>query len=105
MKPKLALNLLLFALLLYSLTVKAQQTWHLENESLNSSGNSGQPLRLGYAGRTSRPELVKGLQGRGLRTDGYSVWLHAQLPASKTGERFVDGHYALETFPTDTAGF
>jgi beta-fructofuranosidase len=105
MKSKLALNLLLFALMLSSLVANAQQTWHFENELLNSSGKSGQPLRLGFAGRTSRPELVKGLQGKGLRTDGYSVWLHAQLPASKTGERFLDGHFALETFPTDTAGF
>lgn len=45
-------------------------------------------------------ELVKGIEGMGVRTDGYSTWLTADLPQ---GIECVDGYFALESFPTDTA--
>ena len=50
-------------------------------------------------------ESVTGFSGKGLRTDGYSTWINAKLPANTTGEYSISGWFALETFSTDTAGF
>ena len=43
-------------------------------------------------------ELVKGISGKGIRTDGYSCWLEA---SSDEDIRNVSGYFALESFPTD----
>ena len=51
------------------------------------------------------PEYVKGIQGEGLRLDGYSSFIAGQLPEPKTHAVTLTGWFALETFPADTAGF
>ena len=43
-------------------------------------------------------ELVSGVSGKGIRTDGYSCWLEADLDDDI---RNVSGYFALESFPTD----
>lgn len=43
-------------------------------------------------------ELVRGISGKGIRTDGYSCWLEADLDDDI---RNVSGYFALESFPTD----
>ena len=43
-------------------------------------------------------ELVDGISGKGLRTDGYSCWLEAELTE---GIRNISGYFALESYPTD----
>lgn len=45
-------------------------------------------------------EQVKGISGKGIRTDGYSCWLEASL---EEDIQSVSGYFALESFPTDTA--
>ena len=98
-------TLTVVVLLTWPGTVQAQQNWHFENASLRSSEKKGTAVALNYSGRTGHPELVKGIQGKGVRTDGYSAWLTARLPAAKKGKRALNGYFALETYPTDTAGF
>ena len=51
-----------------------------------------------------KAEYVKAYKGTGLRTDGYSTWVSTAF----TNKKFpfnVSGWFALETHPTDTAGF
>lgn len=45
-------------------------------------------------------ELVDGISGKGIRTDGYSCWLDTELEEDVVN---VSGYFALESFPTDTA--
>lgn len=45
-------------------------------------------------------ELVKGISGKGIRTDGYSCWLETSLEEEIQS---ISGYFALESFPTDTA--
>lgn len=47
-------------------------------------------------------ELVEGVEGTGLRTDGYSTWLSNEQAAPV---RSIAGYFALESFPTDTASY
>lgn len=47
-------------------------------------------------------ELVEGISGTGLRTDGYSTWLSNIQEQPVTS---LSGYFALESFPTDTASF
>lgn len=49
-------------------------------------------------------ELVPGISGNGLRTDGYSTFIKTRLPENLSNIS-VQAWFALETFPTDTAGF
>lgn len=49
-------------------------------------------------------ELVQGAIGNGLRTDGYSTFVAVDI-ATERKELTAMGWFALETYPTDTAGF
>lgn len=51
------------------------------------------------------PEYVKGVKGEALRLDGYSSYITGALPAKLEESFLLQGWFALETFPTDTAGF
>ncbi len=51
-----------------------------------------------------KAEYVKAYKGTGLRTDGYSTWISTAFTNSKLPLN-VSGWFALETYPTDTAGF
>lgn len=47
-------------------------------------------------------ELVEGVEGTGLRTDGYSTWLSNEQASPVHS---MAGYFALESFPTDTASY
>ncbi|MBS1521365.1 MAG: glycoside hydrolase family 32 protein [Bacteroidetes bacterium] len=51
------------------------------------------------------PELVDGVSGGGIRTDGYSTYLSLSLGHKTTADFKLGAYFALETYPTDTAGF
>lgn len=50
-------------------------------------------------------ELVPGISGKGLRTDGYSTFVKAKLTKEISSSVSIEGWFALETYPTDTAAF
>lgn len=52
-----------------------------------------------------KPEYVKGIAGDGLRLDGYSSYVKGGLVKPVNVPFSATGWFALETFPTDTAGF
>lgn len=90
---------------LFSLTraAKAQSTWHFEDESLLAETRRLGAIELRITTNRSKPELVNGFKGKGLRTDGYSTWLSGK--AGDSHLRSLQAEFALETYPTDTAGF
>lgn len=62
--------------------------------------------KISYPVHTMRSsvEHVSGFSGNGLRTDGNSTWIVGKIKS--TGQPFsISGWFALETYPTDTAGF
>lgn len=96
------INYFLLCVALLSLNpIYAQQTWSFDsNKPLNSNLNTSLILHS----IRSYPELVEGVEGKGLRTDGYTTWLTSNyIPSQKV--QTISGWFALESFPTDTAGF
>ncbi|GHV15739.1 hypothetical protein FACS1894179_01010 [Bacteroidia bacterium] len=95
------LIILIYILLLSLIPIYAQQTWNFDNNKpLNSDSNT--PLILHSI--RDFPELVEGIEGKGLRTDGYTTWLTANfIPAQEI--KSISAWFALESFPTDTAAF
>ena len=55
-------------------------------------------------GRSDFPELTDGLKKKGFRTDGYSSFLQSDQLYQKE-IKGISAWFALESFPTDTAGF
>jgi len=51
------------------------------------------------------PEFVKGIEGDGLRLDGYSTYIGGLLPKPVHSPITMTAWVALETFPTETASF
>ncbi|GEL09755.1 Sucrose-6-phosphate hydrolase SacC, GH32 family [Flavobacterium glycines] len=51
------------------------------------------------------PEFVKGIEGDGLRLDGYSTYIGGLLPKPLHFPITMTAWVALETFPTETASF
>ncbi len=49
-------------------------------------------------------ELVQGVSGKGLRSDGYSTFIKTKIPENLSNIS-SEAWFALETYPTDTAGF
>lgn len=54
---------------------------------------------------SSYPEFDEGVEGTGLRLDSYSTFIKDELPEISQGSFSVEGWFALESFPLDTAGF
>lgn len=54
---------------------------------------------------TPVPEYVGGVRGTALRLDGYSSHISGKMSKSSDESFLFQGWFALETFPTDTAGF
>lgn len=71
-----------------------------KNPLVSVSGHSSFLLR----GRSDMPELTDGLKRKGFRTDGYSSFLQSNKLNDKE-IKGISGWFALESFPTDTAGF
>lgn len=90
-----------YIILLSLMPVYAQQIWNFDNNKpLYSDLNTSLILHS----IRDQPELVEGIDGKGLRTDGYTTWLTANfIPAQEI--KSISGWFALESFPTDTAAF
>ncbi|RXF70560.1 glycoside hydrolase family 32 protein [Arcticibacter tournemirensis] len=86
-----------------SVFAKAQSTWHFEDESLQAETKKPGTVELHITSNRNRPQLVNGFKGKGLRTDGYSTWLSGKIRNGRL--RSLQAEFALETYPTDTAGF
>lgn len=107
-RPNRNITLVLcFSLLLHFTpeSVNGQWKWSFEKciDREVKESKTGTPLRC--MDTVFHPELVAGVDGKGLRTNGYSSWVEGKLPSSIRGSLSVSGWFALETFPTDTAGF
>lgn len=74
---------------------------NLQNETLESVHNRYTPVQS----LKKNLELVSGISGNGLRTDGYSTFINAKLPKEIPAPISIEGWFALETYPTDTAAF
>ncbi len=88
---------------LFYTSSSAQLTWEFSKK--NTLWDTKKNCKLNLFSRLPAPELTAGFKGTGLRTDGYSTWLTAKLPPSKSSRKGLNGYFALETYPTDTAGF
>lgn len=80
------------------LPVQAQMHWSFDQTNALQASDGHSLLQLHTVKKNL--ELVKGIEGKGVRTDGYSTWLIAEL---QEGIDCVAGYFALESFPTDTA--
>lgn len=91
----------LLGCLLFSLnTAFAQKTWSFDEQNPLLSADGKSLLELHTVKQI--PEFVAGMDGKALRTDGYSTWLDATVE----GKFFsLSGWFALESYPTDTAAF
>lgn len=74
---------------------------NLQTETLESVHNRFTPVQS----LKKNLELVSGITGNGLRTDGYSTFLKTELSEKQTNTISAEAWFALETYPTDTAGF
>ena len=79
-------------------SAKSQVCWNFDGESPLLASDKSSVFQFHSAKKNM--ELVKGVVGNGIRTDGYSTWLTTEL--SEEIHR-VTGCFALESFPTDTA--
>lgn len=85
------------------ITTRGQMTWNFEKPAPMADDSGRIDLKL--TSRMHSPELVKGITGTGIRTDGYSTWLYTTLSKPLHKMARISGYFALETYPTDTAGF
>ena len=76
----------------------AQIHWSFDSDEPMLASDGRSAFRFHTAKRGM--ELVEGVSGSGIRTDGYSCWLETAIDS---GIRQVSGFFALESFPTDTA--
>ncbi|MCQ6960749.1 GH32 C-terminal domain-containing protein [Mucilaginibacter aquariorum] len=102
---RIYLVLLSVLLLGSSVDAFAQHLFRFGDAKLKDGIKKGAPLTVHYRARKSVPEMVPGLAGKGLRTDGYSTSVSIGLSPGFSHAPSVAGYFALETFPTDTAGF
>jgi beta-fructofuranosidase len=96
---------ILFLILCVSPKASSQWTWSFEecyNQTIKEK-RTGAPLR--FMDTVFQPGLVEGVQGKGLRTTGYSGWVEGKLPAVVKAPLGISGWFALESYPTDTAAF
>lgn len=99
---KLLFYSILAIIILSGSLAKAQQKWNFDGINPLASSDFSAVMKL-YTVKEV-PEFVKGLKGKGFRTDGYSTWMNTLLnPSTKVVG--LSGWFALESFPTDTAAF
>jgi beta-fructofuranosidase len=91
----------IFLYLLSITPIYAQNFWSFDNNTPLKSNDS---TSLILHSIRNYPELVEGIKGDGIRTDGYTTWLTANFIPSKRIAA-ISGWFALESFPTDTAAF
>lgn len=108
-KTQIGIKLFITRLALVTGMIIAYANLHAQTNKLyiNFDSIAGREITSNYTISTNKKslEIVPGFKGSGLRTDGYSTWVNASVPASTKGECSISGWFALETFSTDTAGF
>ncbi|WP_346854619.1 GH32 C-terminal domain-containing protein [uncultured Draconibacterium sp.] len=100
MNSKISSILIGFVLLLfYACTNQHKQiaSWSFDQRTKAEIVESVQSIKKNL-------ELVPGISGSGLRTDGYSTFLKSKLP-NNLSKLSAEAWFALDTYPTDTAGF
>ena len=97
MKYFISLSFCFFIIM--SNTVSAQKTWCFKGNNPLVS-NDGKNMMTLHSVK-QMPEFVDGIDGKALRTDGYSTWISTTIKKATT----LSGWFALESFPTDTAAF
>lgn len=91
----------LLGTLLLSINITfAQVVWTFDGQNPLLANNAETVLNLSTIKRI--PEFVAGINGKALRTDGYSTWIDTSV---KDGLSSLSGWFALESYPTDTAAF
>jgi len=88
----------LFIILASISSANAQVHWSFDSDEPLHASDAQSIFKFHTAKRNI--ELVDGISGKGIRTDGYSCWLEAE---TEDDIRNVSGYFALESFPTDTA--
>lgn len=78
----------------------AQKTWSFDGQDPLLSCDGKSLLNL-YTIKEI-PEFVTGVEGKALRTDGYSTWMDTTTEGDVSS---LSGWFALESYPTDTAAF
>ena len=104
MKKHCKLLILSFLLLnlLFIQKTEAQKIWNFDNPEALTTIDGKYPLILHSL--REKPELVEGVKGKALRTDGYTTWLTCNFIPSES-IKAISGWFALESYPTDTAAF
>lgn len=99
MKKNIFIGILIF--LWIPLHSFAQIKWSFDKSDILKSDVSDQ--KLIFHSKHSSPELVNGIKGVGLRTDGYTTWLTSNFIPNKPIQA-ISGYFALESFPTESGG-
>lgn len=86
-------------------TSYGQYLWRFEKTGSDVLKETNGKVPLHLTSNWDQAELVTGVKGTALRTDGYSTWLTATLPEAIGNPVSMGGWFALESYPTDTAGF
>lgn len=95
---------LIIIILLFSINPIYAQNTNIWNFDTNIPLASDNKTSLILHSIRNYPELVEGVKGNGIRTDGYTTWLTANfIPSKKINT--ISGWFALESYPTDTASF
>ena len=94
----------IIALLLQSISqlCLAQIRWNFDNDSPLTSVEGSATLKMQSI--RGLPELTTGIEGKALRTDGYSTWFDFNVSSPLSIEA-VSSWFALESYPADTAAF
>ncbi len=79
--------------------------WDFEGTSATTITEQNFQFQSPINSMHSRTEYVKGARGTGLRFDGNSTYIDAKLPQSLDTSFSITVWAAIETYPTDTAGF
>lgn len=101
-KQKYQIIFLLILALLCIQRTEAQKTWSFDQPNALISSDGDSPLILHSL--RENPEIVEGIKGNALRTDGYTTWLARNFIPSEP-IKGISGWFALESYPTDTAAF
>ena len=91
---------LLGALMIVPQDLFAQFHWGFDDRSNVLISNAGR--RCQYHTDRQLMELVPGIEGQAIRTDGYSTYVSYM---SREDVKSVSGYFALESLPTDSASF
>lgn len=79
--------------------------WHFNSSQTKSTIEEHFQTEYQISSNFEKPEFVKGIEGTGLRFDGYSTFVKGALPQSIKEPITISSWVALETYPTDIASF